>query len=77
MNESIRNAGQLRAFLCDAIVDVRSGALAVDKASVIQKLAAQINENLYAEAKVAKMREASGESFLGLGALPLRDVTQG
>ncbi len=75
MQKSIRTAGQLRAFLCDAMTDVREGRLAVDKASVIQKIAAQVNENMYAEAKVAKMRRDAGEVVQGLGELPLRDAT--
>lgn len=75
MKNSIRTAGHLRAFLCDAMVDVREGRLEVDKASVIQKIAAQVNENMYAEAKVAKMRADAGEALPGLGELPLRDAT--
>ena len=73
MKKSIRTAGELRAFLCDAMADVREGTLEVDKASVIQKLAAQVNENMYAEAKVAKMRTEFGEPMHELGKLTLRD----
>ena len=74
MKNSISTAGNLRAFLCDAMVDVLEGRLEVDKASVIQKLAAQVNENMYAEAKVAKMRADAGEPLPALGELPLRDA---
>ena len=72
MKDSIQTAGHLRAFLCDAMTDVRSGLLDVDRASVIQKLAAQVNENMYAEAKVSKMRADAGETLPGLGDLALR-----
>lgn len=75
MKNSISSAGELRAFLCDAMVDVRAGTLEVDKASVIQKLAAQVNENMYAEAKVAKMRADAGEALPRLGELTLRGAT--
>jgi hypothetical protein len=53
------------------MLDVREGRLEVDKASVIQKIAAQVNENMYAEAKVAKLRADAGEALSGLGDLPL------
>ena len=72
MSNSIRNAGHLRAFLLDTMSEVRAGTLKVEQASVIQKLAAQVNENLYAEAKVSKLQKDAGFAVPELGELPLR-----
>lgn len=71
-NDSIKTTGELRAFLAKAMVDVQSGAMDLDRANRIVKLAGQINESLYAEVKVAKMRfdvneppDTLGETLLG------------
>jgi hypothetical protein len=76
VKSSIKNSGDLRAFLCNAMVDVRNGTLEVDKASVIQKLATQVNENMYAEVKVSKMLADAERGHYVLGQLPLQDAEQ-
>ena len=67
----ILTTGNLRDFLAQTLIDVKEGSLELDKASRITKLAAQINENLYAEVKVAKIRLQMGDASTALGALPI------
>lgn len=69
----IKTSGQLREFLCSSINQVANGTMDTDKARNITKLAAQVTENLYAEAKIAKLQiemegEASKFGDLSLGA---------
>ena len=69
----ITNTGQLRAFLCSAINGVANGTMAIDKASNITKLAAQINESLYSEVKVARTQKELGRESEKFGALSLEE----
>jgi hypothetical protein len=48
-NAKIKSMGQFRKFLLNAIVVVRSGDLALDKAAIINKLSCRINESFVAE----------------------------
>lgn len=68
----IRTSGDLREFLCSAINSVANGTMETNKARDITKLAAQVTENLYAEAKIAKLQidlgaEASKFGQMNLG----------
>jgi len=65
----IKTTGQLRSFLAELMVDVKRGFLDTDRASRITKLAGQINENFYAEIKVAKVRAEAGDELTKLGSL--------
>lgn len=67
--KSIQTTGQLRDFLASMMVGVKDGDVSIDKASRITKLAGQINESLYAEVKVAKVRLEAGEVMAELGAM--------
>jgi hypothetical protein len=51
------------------MVGVKDGDISIDKASRITKLAGQINESLYAEVKVAKVRLEAGIVMGELGAM--------
>lgn len=73
----IKTSGRLREFVTDAMVEVHSGRLDPVKASVIQKLAAQVNESLYAEAKILKMQREAGIAMPALGNLPLGESAAG
>lgn len=53
------------------MVDVQNGDLDLDKAGKITKLAGQINENFYAEIKVAKVRLEAGENMPKFGEMIL------
>lgn len=70
-NKQIKTTGELRDFLATMMVGVKNGDLDVDKASRITKLAGQINESLYAEIKVAKVRAEAGQEIPQLGALAI------
>lgn len=67
----ITTTGDLREFLCAAINGVGNGTMDTDKARNITKLAAQVTENLYAEAKIAKLQTELGAHVSGLGDLSL------
>lgn len=69
MQKKIKTAGDLRAFLCDAIQKVEGGEMDVEVARNITKLAAQVNESIYAEAKIAKLKVEQGEKPDSFGLL--------
>ena len=72
--KSIQTTGQLRDFLASMMVGVKNGDLDIDKASRITKLAGQINESLYAEVKVAKVRLEAGIAMGALGAMKVGEA---
>lgn len=67
MSEKIKTTGQLRDFLVNMMIGVKNGNLDLDRASRITKLAAQINESMYAEIKTAKVRAEAGEAMPKIG----------
>jgi len=67
----ITNTGELREFLCSAINGVANGTFDVNKAKEVTKIAAQINESLYAEVKVAKTQIDLGNEVAKFGELKL------
>ena len=71
MNAKIKTTGELRDFLAMMMVGVKNGDLDIDKAARITKLAGQINESLYAEVKVSKVRAEAGEKMNSLGDMPI------
>lgn len=71
MSGKIKTTGELRDFLVDMILGVKSGDIDLDKASRITKLAGQINESFYAEIKIAKVRAEAGAVMTDIGAMPI------
>jgi len=69
--KKINSTGQLRMFLAGILEDVVSGDIDLDKARAATKVAGQINESLYAEIKVARVRAEAGEEMIKLGVMPL------
>lgn len=69
----IENVGQLRAFLWDVMVQLSDGSCEPDTATRIVKLATQVNESYYAEAKVAAARLAMGHVISELGTMPIAE----
>lgn len=72
----VNTTGQLRTFLAKAMIAVQNGDMDIDKASRITKIAGQINENMYAEIKVAKIRAEAGQEMGAFGSVELGDVNQ-
>jgi hypothetical protein len=70
----ITNTGELRAFLCSAINNVANGTFDVHKAKEVTKIAAQVNESLYAEVKVARTQLELGREVAKFGALHLGEA---
>ena len=69
----IKTTGDLRKYLLSTITLVGNGIIDTDKARNITKLAAQINESLYAEVKVAKTKLELGQEADKIGELKLAD----
>lgn len=67
----ITNTGELREFLCSAINNVANGTFDINKAKEVTKLAAQVNESLYSEVKVAKTQIELGKEAARFGELKL------
>lgn len=69
----IETTGQLRKFLTETIVQIREGAIGLDEAGKITKLAAQIHESFYSEIKIQKAQWEMGVQVKHseLGSLPL------
>jgi hypothetical protein len=53
MMSGIKTAGELRGFLAEVLLSIRSGEVAVEEANAIAKVAGQINQSLAVEAKTA------------------------
>jgi hypothetical protein len=70
----ITTTGQLREFLCQSINSVATGTLDIQKASQITKLAAQVNESLYSEVKVARLQLELGKTASEMGALTVNQA---
>lgn len=71
MAKSIQSCGDLREFLSNIMVGVKNGDTKVDEARTIIKAAEKINENFYAEIKVAQMQVTLGRAAEALGQLPI------
>lgn len=71
----ITTTSELREFLCGSINSVANGTMDVEKARNITKLAAQVNESLYAEVKVAKTQIELGLEAEKFGDLTLISTT--
>ncbi len=69
MNKRIRTTGEIRQFLCDAIVAVKDGDMNLDVARTVGKLAAQVTESIYSETKVLQFQKEAGAVVGELGAL--------
>ena len=72
----VNTTGQLRTFLAKAMIAVQNGDMDIDKASRITKIAGQINENMYAEIKVAKIRAEAGMEMSAFGSVELGDASE-
>lgn len=67
----LQSSADLRRFLLDAIVDVRSGEMPIDRASAISKLSSQVNENLRIEIQAVALLRGMGQAHDTIGDLPL------
>ena len=65
----IKTAGELREFLVNMLFGVKDGVVSVDKASVITKMAGQINESIYAEIKATRLSMDAERKYEDLGNL--------
>jgi len=69
----IKNAGQLREFLLDAMPKIEAGTMEPDVARNLIKMASQVNESVYAEIKVYKVQMEAGMAIGKMGHLNLTD----
>lgn len=71
MSKTLKTVGDLREFLGNIMLGVKDGTTKVDEARTIIKAAEKINENYYAEIKVAQLRVELGEKAAALGKLEI------
>lgn len=71
MSKKLKTAGDLREFLCEAIQKVESGVMDFETARNITKLAGQVNESIYAEAKVTKLNIETNKPIGSFGSMQL------
>lgn len=74
MASSMNNCGKLREFLANMMLGVKNGDLDVNAARNIVKLAEKINENYYAELKVAQINMQLDRKVAELGKLPVGEA---
>lgn len=67
----IETAGQLRQFLATTMRDLKAGTVDPDTASRVTKLAAQINESMYAEIKVLRISHELNQQVEKFGNLEI------
>jgi len=67
MKEIIRTSGDIRRFIAQTMVDIRTGDLSVDKGQCIAQLAKEITASIQAEVNVAKVRAAMLASGKNMG----------
>ena len=63
----IETAGQLRRFLADSIIAVKNKQMDADTARNVVKLAAQLNESIYAELKTKQVLSGLSEHHALMG----------
>lgn len=73
-SQGIKTTADLRKFLANAMLGVRDGSLNIHQASQITKLAAQINESIYAEIKTTAVMAVMGKESAQLGELALGEA---
>lgn len=71
MSKTLSTCGDLREFLANMALGVKNEEIDVKRAMVVIKAAEKINENYYAEIKVARMQIETGKAAAALGALPI------
>lgn len=71
MSGKIETTGQLREYLVTMMQGVKNGDVKVEVASVMTKMAAQVNESFYSEIKIARVARETGGTAKPLGQLPI------
>lgn len=69
MNEGIQSSGDIRRFLAQTMLDIRTGAVSVEKGLAIATLSKEITASLQAEVNVAKVRVAMLQGGRNMGQL--------
>lgn len=67
LNEVIRTSGDIRRFIAQTMVDIRSGAVPVDKGLCIAALAKEITSSMQTEVNVARVKVSLLASGADLG----------
>jgi hypothetical protein len=70
-NAEIKNTGQLRIVLANAIKGVLNGDMKIEQAEAIHKLAKNVTESLYSETKINMFQHEVGRTVGQLGELAL------
>lgn len=71
MRKKLKTTGDLRAFLCKAIVSVESGDMSIERALAMAKVSTQVVESLKAEIQLQKLHNEAQKPSLDIGDLGL------
>lgn len=69
MNEVIRTSGDVRRLLAQTMVEIKSGALTVDRGLAVAALSKELTASLQVEVNVAKVRMSSLDAGKAIGEL--------
>jgi len=67
----IKTTGDVRRRLISLMSEIEKGEIELDKATSITKVAAQVNESIYAEIKVARLQLDAGKQKSEFGKLKI------
>lgn len=71
MGAEMKTTGDLRKALAKAAVDVLDGRISIEKAQTLHKLARNITDSLYSEAKIDALQKDLGREVAKFGAMPI------
>ena len=71
MKNEIKTTGDLRILLANAAKAVMQGAMHIDRATALHKLAKNISDSLYSETKIAMFRNEVGQTMEKFGDLQI------
>lgn len=66
-NEVLKTSGDIRRFIAQTMVEVKSGELSVDKGQTIAQLAKELTSSMQAEVNAAKVKLAMEQAGKNLG----------
>ncbi len=69
MSEIIQSSGDIRRFLAQTMMDIRTGAVSVEKGLAIAAMSKEITASLQAEVNVAKVRVSMLQAGKNMGEL--------
>lgn len=76
MSNAIKTTGQLRTLLANCAKAVSQGAMDIQRAEALHKLAKNITESLYSETKIAMFRHEIDQESPKFGEMQIGDPSE-